>query len=301
MLATGSSVSLKLSGVTIVVRYPEPGAIPSPAPPPIIDAAGASSIERCAFKIASGSRHPKGSRAIFSNMGKLEVDRSWFEGFDQAIEVSADNRTQMSICQTMIVPSPRHDLEGTQSGEWYGWGVKFQFVGSPLPQTKNSKPNLVLDHCTIDGAGLIDMGNSLGPGPLRVEVKHCALSADSLLAFNSKRPATQKQIQWQGESNQYDIHGHSWIVVSASSGTQAFSAAITDLESWLQDTAEINPIRTKLKYHTDPAARPDSLVPRDFAIDWSGPAQSHPGVNPELVGPWSDPMIGPGTSGKKGG
>src|ERR1017187_8761242 len=249
LLSTGSGVSLTLSGVTIVVHYPQPGATPSPPPPALINAAGVSKIERCAFKVASGP-HPKGSRAFSSNMGMLDVDRCWFEGFDQAIEVAADNRTQIRISQTMILPSPEPGPGQEQAGEGYGWGVKFLFAGAIVPHTKTSKPNLILDHCTVEGVGLIDMGSSLGPGPVLVEVKQCVLRGDSLLAFNPKRNTTEKQIHWRGEANQYDIHGHSWIVHSASAGSPALAGVdITDLESWLQNTPEeINPLRTKLKY-----------------------------------------------------
>ena len=72
-------------------------------------------------------------------MGKLEVDRCWFEGFDQAIEVAADNKTHMRISQTMIVPSPPLDPAQEQTGEGYGWGVKFQFAGAVVPHPKASE------------------------------------------------------------------------------------------------------------------------------------------------------------------
>ena len=39
----------------------------------------------------------------------LEVDRCWFEGFDSAIEVAANFRTDVHIAETMIVRSPARD------------------------------------------------------------------------------------------------------------------------------------------------------------------------------------------------
>ena len=59
LLASGSGVSVLLSGLTIVVHYSGPAAVP---PPPLISVYGKSRIERCAFKVASGS-YPKGSCA----------------------------------------------------------------------------------------------------------------------------------------------------------------------------------------------------------------------------------------------
>ena len=89
LLALGSGVQLKLCGITIVVHYPEGN---TPAWPPVIKAAGVAKIDRCAFKVAATS-HIKGSVALFSDGGALEVDRCWFEGFDKAIELSASNKT----------------------------------------------------------------------------------------------------------------------------------------------------------------------------------------------------------------
>ena len=89
LLTTGSGVSLELSGLTIKVRYPQHGASLSPAG--MIIAAGKAKIDRCAFQV-TGDSHPKGSRAIVSNGGVLEVNRSWFQGFDETINVTAMNR-----------------------------------------------------------------------------------------------------------------------------------------------------------------------------------------------------------------
>ena len=67
------------------------------------------------------------------------------------------------------------------------------------------------------------------------------------------------------------------------------SAEAMDLKGWLNFAGgEKNPIQTKLKYQIDPAARPELLLPRDFAIKAPQP-ESHPGANAELVGPRSRP------------
>ena len=98
-LTTGSGVSLELSGLTIKVRYPQKGV--QSVPPPVITAAGSAKIDRCALIVMGGS-YPKGSRAIFSNGGVLDVNRSWFQGFDETINVTAMNSTPAKIRQTMI-------------------------------------------------------------------------------------------------------------------------------------------------------------------------------------------------------
>jgi eukaryotic-like serine/threonine-protein kinase len=283
-LTTGSGVHLRLSGLTIVVHYPEGGVSP---PPPVIKAAGIARIDRCAFKAAAHSC-VQGSRAILSDGGALEVDRSWFEGFDKAVELSVINSTPARIHQTMIVPA-RGPGEG-QPSEWYGWGVKLQFVRAGNPAGKAPSRHLILDHCTMEGAGLLDLATIVDPTPLQVEVKHCLVQADALVACKPNTDLS-KQILWKGESNQYGILGHSWIVHSASQGGPALSSdAVTDLDSWkLVEPNDSNPIANKLKYKTDPSARSTPLRPSDFAVEASGPPQTKPGADPEQVGPWSKP------------
>src|SRR5205814_1925399 len=124
LLATGLAVSVELSGLTIVVRYPPSGARPSPAPPPVIRAAGAAiKIERCAFEVAGPTRF-QGSRAIVAEGGSLVVDRCWFLGFDRAIELDAYNGTIARIQQTMIVSAPGPPPAPAPAPEMHGWSVK---------------------------------------------------------------------------------------------------------------------------------------------------------------------------------
>jgi len=280
LLTTGSGVKLTLSGLTIVVRYPKPGPAPSPAPPAVIKAAGLANIDRCAF-LVEGNPHLKDSCAIISNGGALEVDRCWFQGFDKAIEVSVINTTPTRIKQTMIVLAP--GLAQVQSPELFGWGLKVQSVGSSSPQS-----HLILEHCTVEGAGLLDL--TTPSQVLKVEVNHCAVRAEALLACKPSTPGEPRtaRFSWRGLGNQYDILGNFWIVLSASQGTP--DSSVIDLDSWLHvATNESEPIRAKLKYQTDPAARLNPLRPRDFAIEASGPPATKPGADSGQVGPWSNP------------
>jgi hypothetical protein len=258
--------------------------------PPLITVAGKSKFERCAFKVALPNQ-PKGCCALYSNVSGIEVDRCWFEGFDQAIELEAGYGTDVRISQTMIVPASGRGLGETQSGELYGWGVKCNFkadLRAPTNGTR-SKPNLVLDHCTVEGAGLFDLTRSPGPAPIQLQVNQCAFHAHTLLAFNPNRPQEQQQVHWEGTANQYNILGRVWIVHSRA-GSPAFSTDVIDLDSWLHITPdERNTVRRKFKYQVDPDKRPALLRPHDFAIDAEGPLQSRPGANPALVGPWSNP------------
>ena len=231
LLALGSGTSLELSGITINAYYPADSqtAVPTTAaPPPLISSAATTTLKRCAFRVASASK-PRGSRAVFADMGALTVDRCWFEGFDEAIEISAGRGTRTEIKQTMFVPPSERDPAQDAHHEWYGWGIKVKFVADARPEPKNPQPNILLDHCTLEGGGVIDMAASPGPDRVRIKMNHCLLRANALLALDRKR-LPNDQVSWQGDANQYDIQGKSWFVLSASEGTPAFSASITDLE-----------------------------------------------------------------------
>ncbi len=159
--------------------------------------------------------------------------------------------------------------------------------GGPTAEPQHSR--LILDHCTFEGAGLLDLTGCSLVSPLQMEVKHCAVRTDALLALkpNKEGDPLANQVHWLGSGNQYDILGRCWIVLSASQGTPAFTMNITDLDSWLRvATGDKDAIPTKLDFSTDPAARSDPLQPRDFAIKASGKPPATPGADPKLVGPW---------------
>jgi hypothetical protein len=279
-----------LSGVTIVVKYPERGASPVPLPP-IIKAVGTARIERCAFRVADGSRR-KDSCAIVFEGNALEVNRCWLEGFDEAIEISLISKSAARIRQTMIVPSPVPARAQAESSEWHGWGVKTGPGWGNSSQPRTTQPQLTLDHCTVEGAGMLDMSNMLSSAVLQVEVKHCAIRAEALLACSPIKAGEPlgARFHWSGTGNQYDIFGRSWIVLSAHEGTPELSSAVDDLDSWSKFAGtEGNPIHSKLIYQLDPAKRSLQLQPRNFAIANSGSTRDQPGANPDLVGPWSSP------------
>ena len=121
-LETGSAVGLELSGLTFVVRYPNPGAPASPAPATLDRGRRQDNQDRPLRLRVVGNPGLKDSRAIFCNGGELEVDCCWFEGFDTAIDIDAVDRMPARIQQTMIVGAPAQP----QPAKPRGWGVKFR-------------------------------------------------------------------------------------------------------------------------------------------------------------------------------
>ena len=185
LLALGSGVTLKLSGITFVVHYPKPAVPNAPAPPAVITAANSLNLDRCAFKVVPGP-HPKGCCVVQSDIGVLDLDRCWFEGFDSVIDVAGDLRTSVRMSHTMIVRALIRDLAESSPDDGYGWGVKLWFSSSARPPTATFQPNFLLDHCTLDGAGVFDLTQSPGPAAVQVEVKQCVLRSNALLAVNPK-------------------------------------------------------------------------------------------------------------------
>ena len=284
-LSAGSAVPLELSGLTFVAHYRQSRSsiLDTSALPPLVVAATTAKFERCAFKVA-GKVRVQGCRALVSSGGVLAIDRCWFQGFDRAIEIMTVRDAHPLIKQTVIFS--QFDPVTPQPTQWYGWAIKL--TSEQTIQTKTALPQLIVDHCTVEGAGLLDFTGNSVPSTLRVDVKHCAIRAESILACKAGTPP-DLQIGWRGEGNQYDVHGRSWIVLNAREGTQAISVGAIDLEGWTRlFTADSKPIRAPLKFLTDPGARPALVQPYDFTVTGSEPSQTKPGADPDLVGPGSD-------------
>jgi serine/threonine-protein kinase len=286
LLTTGSAVTLELSGLTILVRYPPAARSPAPAPPPLIKAAGTVTLERCAFQVA-GNGQVKDSSVMALEGNKLTVERCWFQGFDKPIKVLAFQQTVVRLKQTIIVAG----TSPTAAPGAHGWGVEVEIAARPDPKT-NDPRRLVLENCTVEGTGLLDLRSLAEPksgptsgSPFRVEVKHCAIRADTLLACSSGLPSTQ-QLRWLGQGNQYDILGRNWIVLTGSYGTPAPSTNATDLATWFQFHPEKDPIPARLEFRTDPGARSNPPRPQDFVIEAPPSPAATPGADPDQVGPW---------------
>jgi serine/threonine protein kinase len=289
-LTTGSAVHLEMSGLTIIANYSGPQSAPTagPVPTSIVTAAGAAKLEHCAF-IVQNANCPRSSCALCSNGGAIAVDYCWFQGFATAIHVAAMNQSTAQIRQSMIVPGPSCDPAHVQPPEWYGWGVTLQLGSGGRVPANNPKPHLKMEHCTIDGAGLIDLTGNQGQSALQVEVKDCVVRTEAVLAYQPRKNGESfpEQIQWRGEGNQYDVLGKSWIVLSPSLGTPALSCSVIDLGTWLQLIPnESASIRAKPVFRNDQGPRSGLARPHDFALEGQGSSPNRPGANPDWVGPW---------------
>lgn len=280
-LATGSNVSLRLSGLTLRARYS--AARPAAARRALIEAAGRANIERCAFEVV-GHQRPGGCRALFMDGGNLVLNRCWFEGFDEAIRVRAYRTTATRINQTMIVSGLGTAAATGPTPELRGWPIGLELLPGSGPSRR-----LLLDHCTFEGAGLLAVTGQAGAGPLPVEIKQCAVRADALLAWSPHKAGDPLKVDllWQGLGNHYQILGPTWLVPSPG----ALPAAppppdVRDAAAWRKFVdRESGPIETRILFHTLPDARPNPPRPEDFAIESNEAPAARAGADPSLVGP----------------
>jgi len=227
-LATGSAVTLKLTGLTIRAHYASTAGATPAAWPALIQVAGRSvRLDRCAFEV-EGPR-PDGCRALMVVGGNLTVGGCRFEGFDEAIRAQAYGATVIQLHQTKFVPG----IGGapSTSSPPRGWAL-----GIELLPGGDSKRRLILDHCTIEGAGLLDLTGGEGRSALPADVRYCDVRADALLAWRPRKPGDRLEadLRWEGLGNRFQVGGRFWVVQSARTMTPASTIGVTDLKSWSQ-------------------------------------------------------------------
>ncbi len=269
-LSTRTDTPLTLVGLTVVARYVGPAR--GKEPPPLIEAGASVELDHCAF-IATGA--VKGSRVVAVEGGSLAATGCWFEGFDKALDIAYFPGSVATLRQCMIV---RTDIDERP----IGWGVRARNMPGGAVQ---SGRRLVLDRCTMQGEGLLELVDFSSEDPLKVDVTGCAVLAEVLLAWETPKPGTPltpEALAWMGAGNQFDLRGKSWVAL-APEGTPELPDGPTDLAAWAKRFKESDTLAPPVKFLTDPAALPELPGPRDFAVLDAGPRAV--GADPEQVGP----------------
>jgi hypothetical protein len=172
-----------------------------------------------------------------------------------------------------------------------GWAARVRRL--PGGNT-NIGRSLLREHCTAKGEGLLHLVDFSPQAPLQVDLRHCAVLVDALLAWQTPGPGTPQvaeALAWKGEGNQYDVHGKSWVVLS-SEGTPELAEGPVDLASWRSRMTERDPLSPPIRFRTPPESLSQSPEPGDFAV--IDPEVRPPGADPDRVGP-SAPAARPGS------
>ncbi len=267
-LTTSAETSIVMAGVTIVAHYgPQ-----TKEAPPVFEVGGNIQLEQCALS-ATGA--VKGSRALLVDGGRVAVSGCWFQGFDRTIDMAVIGGSSSSIKQSIIV-------RGKMDDSSIGWALRVRkMLGGG---TSKNPRTLLLDHCTFQGEGMIDLVEFSPQAPYKVVVKNCAVSANALMAWEPTPkdvPLDNQSLLWSGEGNQYDIRGKAWAVSSIGAPPADLAGAPTDLTSWTKIGAESASIPPPIKFQTDPTTLSESPRPADFAVQGTIPV----GADPKLVGP----------------
>jgi serine/threonine-protein kinase len=271
-LSTRADTPLTIVGVTFVARYRgKPKMVP-----PLIQTGANLTLDRCAF---TAQGEVEGARAVIAEGSGLTVSGCWFERFATALDVASFAGSITTIRQSMVV-------RGRTAAQPIGWA--FRIRQAPGGNTKERR-RLILDHCTAQGAGLLELIGFSPQSALQVGIKQCAVRAEALLAWPTSKPAsplTAEALDWRGNGNQYDIRGKSWVVLSTAEMTELPDGPI-DLASWRSKMTEQDPIPPPVRFRVEPASLSESPQPSDFAI--IDPEVHPPGADPDRVGPAAPP------------
>ncbi len=284
-LATRTDAPLKIEGITIEATYVEPGNDPAP----IIEAGGAVTLDRCAFRLTTSVAK---SRALAIEGESIQADGCWFENFDRALDVACFSGSKATLRHCMIVKtSPADQVPGIAALRLRNMPGGFNKTGRKL----------TLDHCTVRNGGFLDFAGFAPDAPITAEIAATAVSSDYLLTWEPGTTADPRTkdagafnpaaLKWSGRDNQYDVHSvDGWVRLIATRGAAAtpLPDGPKDLNAWSQRLAETDTAPPPIKFATDPASLSQSASPSDFAIADSGVRSR--GADPKFVGPGAKPL-----------
>jgi len=281
-LATKADTPIKLVGVTIEVRYVDPG----PEPAAVIEAGSHVTLDRCAFVLDASAATP-GSSAVKLAGGVLTATGCSFENFDSALDLSCFGTSTSTLRQCLFVstaPAPPPEPDGSVGGGWAVW-----LRSMPGIFAKSGR-KLVVDHCTVKGRGVVAFEGFSADAPMNIRLNACAALADSLISWihdpecKDKSPTRDAMI-WTGQGNQYEIRGKAWVLVAPRGSPLApMPDGPVDFETWKRKLAtEQSPIPPPIRFATEASSLSAHPTSAEFVV--AGEPGKTPGADPVLVGP----------------
>ena len=149
--------------------------------------------------------------------GTLTATGCWFANFDHALDVACFGASESKVTQCMFV--------STKPEPAAGWALRLRSMSGGFAKTGR---RLVMDHCTVKGAGVVAFEGFSPSDPTTVETSGCAVLADALIAWgpNGKDapPPARNAVSWIGRADLFDIRGKSWIVLANPGATGSVAA-----------------------------------------------------------------------------
>jgi hypothetical protein len=200
----------------------------------------------------------------------LTVTGCWFEGFDTSLDIAAFRGSTTTVKQSMLIRA-----KGKEPS--LGWGLRLEKIDGVGSNNKDRR--LILDHCTANGKGLLDLIEFSSQSPLKVEIHDCAVQTNTFLSWETGKsgaPISPEALGWDGHNNLYDVKGKAWVVLSRR-GDASLVGGPTDLDSWSKLAKEQGLLKPPFEF-VRPASK--SPEPTDFAVkdEWVG-------ADPNQVGP----------------
>ncbi len=209
-LRVKSGASLILEGLTLAESCNRKGGSR------LIEAEGELTLRRCLVWTNDGEED---SRGIVASGPKVTLDGCGFRGYARAVDLALSPGATLSLHHCLFAWS-KADRRKT------GWALRVAGRGEAAERS------LVLDHCTVGGGGLLDVGEGFTVAqPLAVTCSRTAALVDSLLLWESSPAEFPKAIHWKGEGNRYDVQKTAWVVLPPS-GFDALPGGPDDPASW---------------------------------------------------------------------
>ncbi|MFO0889190.1 MAG: protein kinase [Isosphaeraceae bacterium] len=307
VLSTGLGAKLVLEGLTIVarsskqVRDAAARGASAPGTIPVVQAAGSAEFRRCTFAVDAADQAARSvARAIVTEGVNLTIEGCWFRGFDTAVVVREAGGQTAQIRQTLATAGTR-DLPDRPAAAApaprpgarpRGWLIEVEHLGGGKV---GSPRQVILEHCTLVGDGLLKLSRFSPQSPIQVKASGCAFQARTLIGWEpwpADAALSPTVLQWEGEGNLYDIRDRAWIEAPGAKAPPGPAANVASLIDWGGLVKESGPREDRIAF---PPAGAGVPVPKDFEIKPQGDQKI--GADPDLVGPGRPPADPVGAGG----
>jgi hypothetical protein len=271
-LRVNSSGALRLSGLTIDFEYHGDRGKMLPS---LIETAGELGLDRCAFSTGGPERD---LAVAIAEGSRTTITGCVFMGFNNPLRLRSFPGFDTRVRQCLFVRSKPGDQEA-------GWPLRLTLGQSPSPNPRR----VAIDHCTVVGAGLLELEGFTAEQPIRVNVHDSVVKARSLLMW-SGASEFPKGLSWKGSANRYSISGASWVV-RGPSGFDAVEHGPVNLETWSSaTTAEPGSIEDPIQFPAESSAGAllEAGAWNSFQLEES--ESSSVGIDPAYVGPGAKPL-----------